>query len=148
MSALRLGAAFGDQPGSLGMQQQRPAERLRRRLPGDVVRRRADAAEGEHQVRRGEALLQRVGQHLLVVADVARPGEAEAAVGEDLDQLHQVLVAALTGQDLVAHDERPDAAYFPGLPGLAGVARHVLLRCGPSACPVRGRESTRRRRLP
>ena len=74
--ARHVGAALRDQPGRLRMQQQGPAERLRRRLPRQVVRRRADAAEAEHHVGRGEALLERVDEELVVVARDSAPRSA------------------------------------------------------------------------
>ena len=52
------------------------------------------------------ASLQVGGDALAVVADVARPGEREAARREQLDHLGQVLVGALAGEDLVADDDR------------------------------------------
>ena len=59
-----------------------------------------------------------------VVADVARPGQRQAARGQQLDDLGQVLVLALAGQDFVADD---DQAEVHGGGGSAAVA--LACRC-------------------
>ena len=47
-----------------------------------------------------------------LVADVARPGQRQPARGEQLDDLGQVLVLALAGEDFVADDDEADVHAF------------------------------------
>jgi hypothetical protein len=90
------------------MQGQAYAERRGSALARVVVGRGADAAEGEHDVARGEAALQRGGKPFRVVAVVLAPGQAQAALGERLDDEGQMLVLALADQDFIADDQRAE----------------------------------------
>ena len=89
----------------LRMQHEFDAERRRGALPRVVVRRRADAAEREHDIRARERPPQRRGDPLRAVAEVLGPLEPQAARAEDVDELREMLVLALAAQDLVADDD-------------------------------------------
>ena len=91
-----------------GMKLERHAERGRGALPGVVVGRGADAAAREHDVAAGERIAQVGGDARRVVADVARPAQRQAARGQQLDHLGQVLVVAFAGEDLVADDDEAE----------------------------------------
>ena len=90
------------------MADERNAERRGRRLPRVVVRRRADAAEREHDVSPRERFAQHGGEAAAVVALVARPRERQAAPAERFDHVGEMPVGALAGKDLVADDQRAD----------------------------------------
>ena len=77
---IRLGAELRlDLGDGLGMAHERHAERRGGGLPRVVVRRRADAAEAEHEVAARERLAQQRREPAAVVALVARPGERKPA---------------------------------------------------------------------
>ena len=105
-----------------GMQRERHAERGGGALARVVVGRGADAAAREDEVAARERVLQVGGDARRIVADVARPGERQAARGEQLDHLGQVLVGALAGEDLVADDEKADVHASGVLAGSASAA--------------------------
>ena len=94
----------------LGMALERHAERRGRCLARVVVRRGADAAEAEHDVAAREGVAQHVGETRAIVAEVLRVVEHDAARPERRDDVRQMLVRALAGEDLVADDQRADGA--------------------------------------
>ena len=98
-----------DRGDRLGMPFQANAERSGGRLPRVIVRRRADAAEAEHDIAAGEGLAQRGRQRVAIVALVTRPVEHEPARGERRDDVREVTVLPFAGEDLVADDQRADA---------------------------------------
>ena len=100
--------ALQDQLARLGVKHQLGAERRGGALPRVVVGGGADAAAGEHQVPAGEGVAQHGRDALAVVAHVTRPRQLQAARGQQLDDLGQVLVLALSGEDLVADDDQTD----------------------------------------
>ena len=97
------------------------SKRGRGALARMVVRRRADAAEAEHHVRRSEAALQCCGDALGLVAQIVRPGKTKPPLGEGFDHERQVLVLALSDEDLVPDDESAEQLRLPFFdPALAG----------------------------
>ena len=92
-----------------GVQPARDAQRGGNRLPRVVVRRDTDAATGEHDVGRRHRTTERVGQPLRLVAQIAHPGQLQAALGEQRAHLREVPVLTTSGQDFVADDVQTDA---------------------------------------
>src|SRR5262245_65988686 len=70
-----------------------------------VVRRGADAAEAEHDVFRGKRALQSRLEADGLVAEIVRPGKTKPPLGEGFDDERQVLVLALSDEELVPDDE-------------------------------------------
>ena len=144
---IRVGAEprldLGD---GLGVAHQRHAERGGGGLPRVVVGRRADAAEAEHDVAAGEGLAQQRGEPAAIVAFVARPGERKAARAERRDDVRQVLVGALAGEDLVADDERTDARGPPPdqATGASANLSFICVIMFENARSISGSASTRR----
>jgi hypothetical protein len=100
--------ALLDEQARLRVQHQRHVQRRRRALPGVVVGRGADAAEGEDEVAAAEGVAQCLRDQAPVVAHVACPGQRHPARAEQLDGLGQVPVATLAREDLVADDDHAD----------------------------------------
>src|SRR6185436_2321622 len=97
--------ARADFPLGLRMELQSNLQGFRSALPRVVVGRGADTAEAEHDVLRREAALERAGKPRRVIAQVMRPRKAQAALRQRADQEAEVLVLALSDQQLVADDE-------------------------------------------
>src|SRR4029077_15147413 len=83
-----------------------------------IVGGRADPAEAEHEIARGERPPEDRGNPIGDVAEVLAPGKLHAAGGEDLDQLREVLVRALADDDLVADDDRAHPHTRTALPSM------------------------------
>jgi hypothetical protein len=84
-------------------------------LPRVIVRRCADAAEAEDDILCGQRLLQRGGDARRLVAQIVGPGKTKPSLGKGLDHERQVLVLALSDEELVADDESAEhamAAWF------------------------------------
>src|SRR4029079_2554316 len=77
----------------------------RRALPRMVVRRRADAAEAEHDVLRRKAQPQACRDSLRLVAQIMGPRKTKPSLGEGFDDERQVLVLALPYEALIPDDE-------------------------------------------
>src|SRR5262249_2333099 len=92
----------------LRMGHERNAERRGSRLARVIVGCRSDAAETEYGVAASEAFGERRGEPAPVIAFVACPREPPALRGERLDHVHEMRIAPLARQDLVADDERAE----------------------------------------
>ena len=99
------------------MQCERNAERLGRAFARQIIGRRANAAETEHDVPRGEAAPEGLGEPRRFVAQVSAPGKAQSTLRKGADQKREMLVQTLADQDLVADhigaDRRAREFRFP-----------------------------------
>src|SRR5205807_1102962 len=96
----RADLAFG-----IRMQTQRHARRRRGALARVVVGRRADPPKAEDDIARGETALEGRRQALGIVAEILRPGEAQAAPREGTNEEGEMLVLALSYEDFIPDDE-------------------------------------------
>src|SRR6267142_2977709 len=100
------------------MQLEPDAERVGRALARVIVGRRADAAEAEDDIFRGECAPQSGGDQIGNIAEVLAPGELHSSGSEYLDQSGKVLVGTLADDDLVADDDRSDSHIRLAVPSI------------------------------
>ncbi len=120
--------ALEHQVARLGMQR-RAARRARRPRTGACDRRAWRRCRRTRRRRRRSRTRRQLGGDALgIVTDVAGPGQAEAARGEQLDHLRQVLVGALAREDLVADDDQAEVHGRVRASGRGVPARRAAVR--------------------
>src|SRR5688572_4836699 len=132
--------ALLDEGHGLGMRNQRHTERGSRSLARVIVGRSADAAEAEHEVVARERCAKERNEARAIVAEVVDFVDLAPARAERLDQMRQVLVLALSGEQLVADDQRDDAGQVACSANLSSICAIMLL----NARSISGSASTRR----
>ena len=100
--------ALADQRRCFRVQFQGLVECRRRALAGVVVGRGTNAAAAEDHIGRGKRPLQRRGDARAVVAHIVGIAQRQPARGQQFDDLGQMLVHALAGEDLVADDDEAE----------------------------------------
>ena len=85
-----------------------------RTLAGMVVRCRAYAAEAEHDVATCHCGPERSRDACRIVAQVLAPGETQASCRQDIDDLDEMLVLPLAGDDFITDDEGTNPRHIHG----------------------------------
>ena len=135
--------ARGSAPRPAGCSSSGTPSAARGALAGVVVGRGADAAAGEHDVAAGEGALQVAVMRSGVVADVLGPGQLQAARGQQLDHLGQVLVGALADRISSPTMTRPKFMRRVQLGGGAASSAQCERRLRPGGEPASPRRSAR-----
>src|SRR5437773_2271308 len=87
------------------MQRKRHLQRRGSGLARVIVRRRANAAEAEDQVATCEGFAQHRGEACAMVGKILRERKRETARSERCDDVTEMLILPLAGQDLIADDQ-------------------------------------------